>query len=783
MEPQRNIQFQEENDLQKILQLITRNYYLFIIGVVSALAIAFLINRYAIPIYKVTSSLLIKENQQQQNMSDVLSTNLFGTNKNLQNELLLVQSSPVITQTIKNLDLPVSYYRKKGFQYYDAYKNVPFRVMYAHNHVQPLGARFEVTFGKGNSFMLKAEGEKVSFYNFEENSIQNRKEDWTFKLQGKLGQLIENPELSFIIELDSTKMSLLNEDRTYYFDFTSVPTLTEKLQSGVEFNIPDKKATAIEISMKTSSLDKGLDILNGITDVYSNLNLERKNHLAEITISYIDKQLGEISDSLNKTEQKLQNFRSSNQLLNVKEQSTGISDQYVELQNKRAELTTNKRYYESVLNSISKNEDFSNLIIPSSMGIQDPLNNTLMGELITAQSQKNLLIESNQEKNPLVKRLSIQIENLKRTISDNVANVLKTNDISLDELNKRIGKLQAEISKMPNTERLLTGIERKYRLNDAIYNFLMEKRANANITRASNLPDIEIIESAKMSGGGPVFPNKRMNYIIAFIIGLVIPFGYLQLKSSLNTKIVTQDQIERITNVPVLGKILHNSKKTNNVVFEYPSSNISESYRALRTNLEYYVRGGHKKVILVTSSIEGEGKSFNALNIAMSYAQLDRRTILIDFDLRKHTNYFNDKGENLVGMSSYLINKANLDDIIIHSPHSKLDYISSGPIPPNPVELIGLEKTEKLINHLKGIYDYIIIDTPPMAQVTDAFLLIEQADVKVIVARYNYTLKNVFSFIMKDLLQKNIGNVCIVLNDNRVYRDQYGYGYGYNKKA
>jgi len=134
-------------------------------------------------------------------------------------------------------------------------------------------------------------------------------------------------------------------------------------------------------------------------------------------------------------------------------------------------------------------------------------------------------------------------------------------------------------------------------------------------------------------------------------------------------------------------------------------------------------------------------------------------------------------------MSSYLINKANLDDIIIHSPHPKLDYISSGPIPPNPVELIGLEKTEKLINHLKGIYDYIIIDTPPLAQVTDAYLLIEQADVKVVIARYNYSLKSVFSFIMKDLLQKNISNVCIVMNDNRVYRDQYGYGYGYNKKA
>lgn len=782
MAQKHTIHFQEENELQKIFEQISRNYYLFIIGVVSALIIAFLINKYSIPLYKATTSVLIKENQQQQKMSDVLNTNLFGTNKNLQNELLSVQSSPVIMQTVKNLDLAVSYYRKKGFQYFDAYKNVPFRVMYARNHVQPIGGRFEITFGSGNTFTLKGLGKQVWFYYYSDNSVKSQKENWTFERQSKLGQLIENEDVSFIIELDSTKRSLLNEERTYYFDFATAPELAQMVKGQLEFIVADKKATAIEINIVSSSAEKGLDILNGITEVYSNMNLEKKNHLAEITIGYIDKQLGEISDSLNKTEQRLQSFRSSNQLLDVKEQSTGISSRYNDLQNKRAELITNKRYYQSVLTYISKNEDLTNLVVPASMGIQDPLNNTLMGELISAQSQKSNLIDNNQEKNPLVKKLTIQIENLKKTISENISNVLKTTDISLDELNKRISKIEAEISKMPNTERQLTGIERKYQLNSTIYNFLMEKRAEANINRESNIPDIEVIEAATLKSAGPVSPNTSFNYIIALFLGLAIPFGYLQLKSVFNNKIESQDQIEKITDVPILGKILHNNKKSNNVLFESPNSNIAESYRALRTNLEYYVRGGHKKVILVTSSIEGEGKSFNALNVAMSYAQLDRRTILIDFDLRKRTNYFNDKGENIVGISSYLINKANLDDIIIHSPHPKLDYISSGPIPPNPVELIGLEKTEKLISHLKGVYDYIIIDTPPLAQVTDAYLLIEQADVKVVIARYNYTLKSVFTFIMKDLLQKNINNVCIILNDNKVYRDQYGYGYGYNKK-
>ncbi len=779
---QQNLHFQEENDLQKLYEQISRHYKLFIIGIVTTLSIAFAVNKYAIPVYNVNSSILVKENQQQQKLSDVLNTNLFGTNKNLQNELLSIQSSPVISQAVTNLDLPVCYYRRKGFQFIDAYDNVPFKIMYPNNHIQPIGAKFKIEFLKNNKFKISLDAKNVTFFHFAENEEVKKMSEWKFERLGEIDQLIETPELSFIVKIDSTKYSLFKEEKTYYFDFTPVEALTQVLKSQIDFSNPDKKATVIQLSMKTTSIQKGIDILNSIVDVYSNMNLQKKNHLATITIDFIDKQLGEISDSLSKTEQKLQSFRASNQLLDVKEQSSGISSLYVDLQNQYAEILTKKRYYESILSYFSKNDDYTNLMVPASLGIEDPINNNLMGELIAAQSQKNNLIANNQEKNPLVKRLTIQIENLTKTISENIANVLKTNEISLDELDKRIKKLEAAISKMPGTERQLTGIERKFRLDDAIFNYLMQKRAEANITKASNLPDMEVIESAKAFGA--VFPNKKMNYILAFILGIAIPFGFVQLKYAFNTKIFTQEQIERITDVPVLGKILHNSKKTNNVVFEFPNSNTAESYRALRTNFEFYVRGGHKKVILVTSCIEGEGKSFNALNIAMSYAQLGRKTILIDFDLRKNNSYFSNIEGNLIGTSSYLINKATLEDIIIQSPHPKLDYIPSGPIPPNPVELIGLEKTEKMINHLKEIYEYIIIDTPPMAQVTDAYLLIEQADVKVIVLRCNYTLKKVFTFIMKDLKLKNISNTCIVLNDNRVYRDQYGYGYGYyNKKA
>jgi capsular exopolysaccharide synthesis family protein len=781
-----NFNLQEENDLKKITELILRNYKLFIAGILVALVLAYLVNHFLIPVYKISSSVLIKEDTKQSGGSDAnnyLNSSLFRMNQNFQNELWVLKSSPVIEQTVKNLDLSVNYFRKKGFQYLDAYKNAPFHIVFKRNHVQPINVRFHISFMNKEYFQLRAESGKTSFYNFENNEIIYKKDSWSFLKNGKVGELIETSDLAFSVELDSTIKVLDKEEFRYGFEFNDIPSLVTGFKNEFQFNSTDKLSTVVEISLKNESLIKGIDLVNELMRVSSMQNLDRKNHLATITIDYIERQLNEISDSLNQTENNLQRFRSSNQLLNINEQANSISSQYIDLQNQLAALAARKKYYDYVSGYLSKNDNFSNMIVPSSIGIPDPLLNSLMSELIAAQAQRSNLINSNQEKNPLVQKLGIQIDNIKKTISENISAAGRTTGISIDEMNKRIKKTENEISRLPETQRQLGNIERKYRLNDAIYNYMLEKRAEAKITKASNLADEIIIEPATMVGFGPISPDKKLNYLIALFLGLAVPFGYLMIMSALNNKIETQDDIERLTDVPVLGKILHNKYKTSNVMFEFPKSNIAESYRALRTNLDFYVRGGQKKVIMVTSSMEGEGKSFIALNIAMSYAQLGRKTILLDFDMRKRKIIFDGSTEATEGLSSYLINHANLNDIIIKSPHENLDYIPAGVLPPNPTELMDLENTEKLILQLKNDYDYIVMDTTPLAQVTDAYLLINHAEVKVMVARYNYTIKKVFSLVMKDLKLKNIDHVCIVLNDNRINRDQYGYGYGYNNKS
>ncbi|MFA5973130.1 MAG: polysaccharide biosynthesis tyrosine autokinase [Lentimicrobiaceae bacterium] len=778
-----NLNLQEDNDLKKVTDLVLKNYLLFIFSLIVALSLAFLINRYSIPVYQISSSVLIKENQEQSGgMNDFLNSNLFGKNQNFQNELWVFESLPVFQNTVKNIDLSVSYHQKKGFQDIELYNNAPFRILYSPAHIQPLGVRFYITFYKGGKFHIKAESKKLSFYNYSTEAYEYEKSDWSFEKNGEQGKLIETQDLAFIVKVDSTKNISDKLASSYSFSFVDQNALAESYKNSFKFDVVDKKATVIEISMLSTSVNRGIDLINELMNVYSKQNLERKNHIASITIDYIDKQLGEISDSLSITESNLQRFRSANQLLDVAQQSTGVSSQYIDLQNQRAELVTRKRYYDYVADYLTKNEDFSNMIIPSSMGIPDQILTTLMTELIAAQSQRSNLIDNNQERNPLVNKLTIKIDNLRKTIADNISAVRQTTDISIDEMNKRVSKIESKISSIPKTEQQLGGFERKYKLNDAIYNYLLEKRAEAKITQASNLPDDIIIEPAHQVGSGPISPNKKKNYFIAFMLGIGLPLGFLILRKALNTLIETQENVERITDVPVLGKIMHNYKKSTNVVFEFPKSPISESYRVLRTNLDFSLKGGGPKVILVTSCITGEGKSFNALNIAMSYAQLGRRTILLDFDLRKPSSYFSNQ-ENQLGLSSYLINNTGLQDIIHKSPDAKLDYINSGLIPPNPAELLALNKTKNMIQGLKDDYEYIIIDTPPLAQVTDGFLLMESADLKLIIVRYNFSKKKIISMVLKDLAHKKIENIYIALNDNRIKSDQYGYGYGYNKKG
>jgi len=778
-------QLLEEKDLRKVFKIFSRNYKLFIACLAFSAFVAFLVNFLSVPSYQISSSLLIREEKNHEtarDINDFLNSSLFSKNQNFQNELWIIKSSPIFDQAIKNLDLTVTYLKKEGLMYREAYHEVPFKVTYLQKHPQPVGVKFKLVFNDDGSFNLSASSRKVVIYRFDIEKVVTKKSTWSFSTTGTFGELLENDDLAIMIEKSSIAEGEENHGSAFAFQLQPVAKLRDNFKNNIKFNVTDKTATVVEISMKAESLQKGIDLINELMEVYSEQNLERKNHMASITINYIEKQLYEISDSLNRTEDHLQNFKSSNQLLNISEQANGISKQYVELQNKLAELISRKRYYDYVSNYIGNNESFSNMIVPASLGIQDPLLNSLMAELIAAQSQQSNLIGNNQERNPLVQKLGIQIENIKKTIIENIAAVSTATAVSIDDMNKRIKEIETEIGRLPMTQRLLGNIERKFRLNDAIYNYLLEKHAEAKITQASNLPDDLVVEPAKMVGLKPVSPDKLLNYIIALIAGILLPFTYLATMRIFRNNIEDQEDIEELSNHPVLGKILHSTKGKAPVMLEKPDSDIAESFRALRTNIDFHLQGGLNKIILITSCMEKEGKSFIALNLAMSYAQLSRKTVIVNFDLRKPETYFNTPEEPGKGVSSYLIDRFELDEIIKVSVNENLDYINAGPLPPNPVELLALKKVTSLLENLKNRYEIVILDSAPLAQVADSYLLVGKADLIVVVVRQNQTSKKALGIITRNLKQKDIRNTCFVLNDNKLRDDQIGYGYGYDSR-
>jgi capsular exopolysaccharide synthesis family protein len=286
---------------------------------------------------------------------------------------------------------------------------------------------------------------------------------------------------------------------------------------------------------------------------------------------------------------------------------------------------------------------------------------------------------------------------------------------------------------------------------------------------------------AHMVGSSPVSPNRMFNYIIALFLGFSLPVLTLLLKTALKTTITTQEDIENITNATVLGKIFHyNRKKEKNVFLSSPNHKTAETFRTLRTNLNFAMKGSSHKTILVTSCLSGEGKSFSALNIASSYAQMGKKTILLDFDLRNSHSIIETKNKTM-GLSLFLNEEASLNDVIQKSSLENLDFIPSGLVPPNPLDLMEKRIMGNLFDYLKTNYEYIIIDTPPIAQVSDALTVLKYASLNLLVTRYNVTKKKLLRLVLTELKNKSIHNVYIVLNDNKLVSEQMGYGY-YEKK-
>lgn len=789
-ELQNRPQYQEEEtlDLKVIIIKILSYWYLFAIGIVVALILGFIYNRYTPSVYQTSASVFIKEDKMGIDPTSMMTGLTFKSNINIDNEIGILQSFSLKERTIKELEFfNVSYYLKGRVATRELYKETPFNVELDYDTAQVVGVNYQIEFIDNGQYRLKSKEGRKSVYDYNKDQNIGVKEVQDFEGVYKLGEWVNNGYNKFRIILNSNYDPDPEDDFVPKYSFTirSRLSLISEMSS-VSISQSTKNSSILNLSIQGNNINKITDYLNQLLYEYMERNLEQKNLVSENTVIFIDEQLIGIQDSLHKAETDLQIFQEGNDFMDLGAQSQEMFNRLKDIERRKSEFELSIKYYQNLQDYINKNiDDLNKLVVPSAMGIQDQMLNKLVLELVALSSKKAEQLATSTEKNPIVQTIDEQIIQTKKQLLENITNMINNTNVTIEELTNQIMTYEEQIKQLPTTQRAYLGYERKFALNDELYKFLMQKRAEAQIVMASNSPDNSIIDEARVSRARKVAPRSMMIYLVCIVLGCGIPAAFIFLKEILNTKIIERSDVEKITKLPIIGQIPYTSPKASNssstFVIDSPKSPVSEAFRSIRTNIEYIVKGKDKCIFSVVADSPGIGKTYISINMASIYAMYGKKTALIGMDLRKPRLYQEFGISNKIGISSYLAGKASIDEII--QPSGKLptlDIVTAGPIPPNPAELIASDRCSELFKELKERYDYIIVDTPPLLWVTDALLLMKHVDTSIFVVRQDVTNKKAFEVVIKDLEQRNYSTSIVVngINYQGIYGYRYSYGYG-----
>ncbi len=775
--------FEEESiDLKAYIYRLLRFWYVFPISLVLGLLIAFFFIKTSVPIYRVGTTLLIKDEQTLMDpdaiIQSVASPFSSMAQYKLRNEIEILSSYLLTERTIKELNYSVSYFEKDNYRINEIYNETPFIIEYDSSHIQIAEIDINLQKLENGDFRIWTSSKECIAYLYNEDRIIDLITDFEINDTILKDGNFTNEYFKFRIK----ETASIERGKEYLFKFRTLESLTNEFQ---QIQIEDVKySSVIKIYYDGVNVSKSIDYLNKLLDVYLNRGVEKKNKIAINTIDFINSQINNISDSLESAEKRLEVYRSSQKVMNIDFQSQQAYQNMESLQNQKAELILRQKYYIYLQGYLSENKEIQDIIAPSSMGIGDPLLNNLIIELTKLYSEKVDVMINSKKDNPYLESIKIKIENQKNTLLENILNSIDRAKISLNDINERIDKLAIEVQSLPEAQRKLFTYEREFQLQDALYTFLLKKKSELQIAKASNFPENEIIDFPKSIKSGPVYPNKKVILLLGFIIGLGLPVCCILLYDYFNDKIVDISDVEKIIDKPILGNIIHNKEKNPLVVHYSPNSIIAESFRSLRANFQYVLGEIKNPVIMITSTMMEEGKSFVSINLATSFALYQKKVVLLSFDLRRPSVSKLMDLHNETGLSNYLSGNCNIEDIVFKTEIPDLSVIPTGPIPPNPSELIASTKTEMLFEELRNSFDYIILDTPPMGIVSDALLLEKFADTSVFIVRHNYSRKKMMSHLFSSLEKKNIKDINIVINDiyikNKGYNYNYGYGYGYS---
>lgn len=763
---QQNKQSREKVNLDLIflVPLIIRNWYWFLICILFALFASNLYLKHTMQVYRTTATIMVHERDERAlvDNSDLLQgLGLPGGMKNIQNQIMLIKSRALTERTLNELSYEVEYYFKTIRNQLPIYPEVPIKVITENTSTLPKDVEFSLTFLVNGRYR-----------------IESKSEIFPFLKEAAFGENIEVAGGSFSVESRDEAWLKNNFDQKLYFKIHSRRRLTNAYANRLAVELVSREGSVLRISLEGTNRAKDVDFINKHIEGFQTISLDKKNAEAQRRIQFIDNQLVGISDSLMLTENKLQQFRSSNRVMDLSAQGQSIIGQVTLLENERARLSLEANYYDYLADYLSKDATGEVPIIPVTMGITDPGLTRLVEELAGLLGQQS--VRGAGEMNPLQRNLELKIRTTKDALKETLNGLRRANGLARSENQQQINRANSQAAALPVTERQLLGIERKFELNNELYTFLLETRAEQEMQKASNRADSEVIDPADERFSILISPKKAIVSLVAIFLGFALPMLVIIMRILFNNKL-KDDDIRRITDYPIVGNIPHNSDKNNTVVFDNPASSVAEAFRLLRSKMQFFTKDAKAPVILITSTLPGDGKTFAAINLASVCSLLGKKTILIGFDLRKPRIYQDFGLENEKGVSTWLIGKDTIQDIIQKTKYENFSVITAGPIPPNPSELTALERTQELLKHLKEKFDYILIDSSPIGIVSDTYYLASMSDACLVVVRPGKTIKDAFISTLNEISSAGIKGVSLVINDIQSDSKHYGYGerYGY----
>ncbi|MGD9931836.1 MAG: GumC family protein [Mangrovibacterium sp.] len=744
----------------------------FVVAAVIGVGAAYVFNRYAPPSYAVNSRLLVKEKKSDGMNLDKLFDNFsLKSDVKLENHIGILSSFSLNHEVIENLGWRVSWFRDMPFGDYDLFGREPFEVIIEPEALNLKKVALHVSMIDSSRYRVEAD-QKVT--------IDGQTFEVSFDEEGIFGEKFENDYFNFVLNKYGEA-----GDGDFYFVFNDYDDLTLNYMKRVNIAGVNKNADLISLDLTGDNPQREITYLNELADVYIRYGLKEKNLISENTIRFIDQQMLAIVDTLKITSDHLTNYRADNKVFDLSQKASLVVEKLVELDSKRSLAEMQLEYYENLKNYMDNAERMKHMVYPSVVGITDAGLNSLVVRLSELYSKKEALSYSLQEKNPGYQLVDRELEFTRRSLNENLNNLVFNAKKELDAVKQEIAVTNEQLGDYPKTEQDLINIKRMFDLNNELYTFLLQKRAEAQITKASNIADVDVLDPARKATIVRKGPRSALNMMIGLILGLALPFIIIVGRDYFDETIKGRDELEKLSSLPILADVMHNVFDDEIPVVKHPRSVLAESIRELRTNLEYMSFDCESCVIGVHSMVPGEGKTFISANLASMIAMNNKKAVLIGGDMRKPTlhRYFGIPSNE--GLSTYLIGNHTLDQIIQRTEVSNLDFIAAGTIPPNPAELLSSKEFGKLIAELKKRYDLVIIDNSPMTLVTDGSVVSRHTDINLFVVRQRYSHRQMIELMNQLVEKKQMKKAGIVVNDVDPKKyGNYAYRYGgYYRKA